>query len=265
MITPGKPSSSRHRRNSARDPGVRSVETAAAVLVALARGGTALSLTEIAGACAMPTAKTYRYLVSLCRARLAVQDPHTARYDLGPIAHEIGRNALRGASDAPDIDQRLHALRDATQETVCLWHWTARGPTLMHVEQHAHAVSVRARVGVALPLLTTAVGHIYAAFGNAPGIRARIQAELRRSGKTGTPLKRIEVERLIEDVRARGLARIRGADRLGVNAVAAPIFDRERHLWGAVSIIGDDHLNTTWNSRNAALIRKFTSSVLLTR
>jgi DNA-binding IclR family transcriptional regulator len=237
---------------------VRSAETAAGVLIALARGGgTALSLTEIAAACEMPTAKTYRYLVSLVRAQLAVQNPRTARYDLGPLAKEIGRIALGSDSATTGMEQRLRILRDATQETVCFWQWTARGPTLAHVEQRSHAVSVRARVGVALPLLTTAVGLIYAAFGESPEIRARIQAELKGAGRRDRSLGRIELKRLIDDARTRGLSRIRGADRVGVNALAAPIFSPARRLLGVVSIVGDDQLDTSWNSKAARMLRDF--------
>lgn len=242
------------RRNS----GVQSVETGAILITALARAGPGQSLTQLAAMSGMPTAKAYRYLVSLCRSGLAVQDPWTARYDLGPLAGEIGQARLTHLDASLTLEQELGNLRDAVGETVCVFRWTPRGPTLTHVEQRSHAVTVRARVGIALPLLTTAAGRIYAAFGNSPDLRARIRSEVRISRQAGGLAKqRIEPRRIVAEVRSREMARIRGDDRVGVNAIAAPVFDAERRLCAAVSVIGDDHLDISWNSKNAALLREF--------
>ncbi|MFX8907130.1 IclR family transcriptional regulator, partial [Acinetobacter baumannii] len=43
----------------------------------------------------MPSAKAHRYLVSLIRIGLATRDGVSARYDLGPIALQLG---LKGFS-----------------------------------------------------------------------------------------------------------------------------------------------------------------------
>ena len=65
-----------------------------------------MMLKELAEAADMPAAKAHAYLVSFCKLGLMEQDTVTGRYDLGPLALELGLVSLN----------RLDAVKIATAE-----------------------------------------------------------------------------------------------------------------------------------------------------
>ena len=105
--------------------GVQSLEIGMGILRAMMDGQRSMMLKDIAAAADMPASKAHRYLVSLIRAGLVEQDPMSSRYDLGPLALNLGLVALdrldrRGrvsihapvkrATDAPGVDARREAV-----------------------------------------------------------------------------------------------------------------------------------------------------------
>src|SRR5262249_51267155 len=70
--------------------GIQSVEIGLRVIDAMRVAKGPLALRELASAAQLPTSNCHRYLVSFVRAGYAVQDPLTARYDLGPRLLKAG-------------------------------------------------------------------------------------------------------------------------------------------------------------------------------
>ena len=79
--------------------GIQSVETGGALLTALVASGAPMMLKDVAAAAGMPAAKAHRYLVSFIRVGLVEQDGTAGRYELGPLALQMGLAAL-GRLDA---------------------------------------------------------------------------------------------------------------------------------------------------------------------
>ena len=243
-----------------RNRGVQAIETGAELLAALSHSAVPLTLTQISRAADMPTSKAYRYLVSLCRAGLIVQERRTGTYDFGPLAAAIGQTVLERFDRGRATQRRLHELCKLIDQTVCVFQWTPEGPVVTHLEQCAHHISVGSRIGLALPLLTTATGRIFAAFGEGSDLDKRIRAEIRRLRKRDIrSLLRTDPQTLLADVRQRGLARIRGEFRSSY-AIAAPILDGERRLRAVVSAIGEHDLDVNWNSSTATHLRSFAAA-----
>jgi DNA-binding IclR family transcriptional regulator len=249
-------------RFTKRNRGVQSVETSGLLLRLLSQAQTPLTLTRLANLAGMPSSKVYRYLVSLCRVGLVVQDARTAEYDLGELAGEIGQTFLTRSLRGHAIQARLHELCADLTQTVCLFQLTAEGPVVKHVEQFARPITTRSRLGLALPLLTTATGRVYAAFGDGPVIQRRVRAEMRalreediRSLRSSSP------QTMLAETRHRGLARICGEFRSGTYAIAAPVFDEEKRLRAVVSAIGERDLDVGWNSKVASALRRFAAAI----
>jgi DNA-binding IclR family transcriptional regulator len=241
-----------------RNRGVQAIETGATLLAALSQSTMPLTLTQVSLAADMPTGKAYRYLVSLCRAGLIAQDRRTGTYDFGPLAAEIGHTVLERFDRGRATQRRLHDLCKLINQTVCVFQWTAEGPVVTHLEQCAHHITIASRLGLALPLFTTATGRIFAAFGEGPELRKRIRAEIRSLRKRDIrSLLRTDPQTLLAEIRQRGLARIRGEFRSGSYAIAAPILDGERRLRAVVSAIGERDLDVNWNSLTATHLRSF--------
>ena len=92
--------SAKGRARTAEQPergGVQSVKVAARILKALALGGGALPLKDLATATGLARAKVHRYLTSLRNAELVSQNLDTGQYQIGPASVAIGSSAC-GAS-----------------------------------------------------------------------------------------------------------------------------------------------------------------------
>src|SRR5688572_32868742 len=70
--------------------GIRSVEIGLGVLDVLARAGGPLALKEISRLTRLSASQAHRYLASLMRRDMVVQDAATGHYDLGVMALRLG-------------------------------------------------------------------------------------------------------------------------------------------------------------------------------
>lgn len=217
--------------------GVQSAEVGLAVLAALAGLGAPASLSAIAAAADLAPAKAHRYLVSLLRAGMAVQDPASGRYDLGPAALELGLAALGRLDPQRLATDSLAALRDRLDETVCLLVWGNRGPTVVHWQPSSQAVTVNIRVGAVLPLLRSASGRVFLAWLPPAVTGPLIAAEAAAAGWSDAETGR-RIAALVETVRRDRLGRTDGDVLPGVSAVSAPVFDHRGDLVFALTALG---------------------------
>jgi DNA-binding IclR family transcriptional regulator len=242
MTGPAKRGAARAARDQG---GVQSVAIAARILKALAAHGGVLPLKAIAAATAMPRAKVHRYLTSLRSAGLIVQDAVSGAYQIGPAAVTIGLVGLGRMSPVRQLQEALTRLREHVNETVTAAIWGERGPTIVAIEESDHLVTMNIRIGTVLPLLTTAIGRLFLAY-LPPSMTAPLVAAERRSNPDAPAED--EIAALIQEIRARRLARAHSALLPGVDAVAAPVFDHRDKLVGVVCAVGRSGvMNMRWD------------------
>lgn len=224
--------------------GVQGVEIGLKLAFALAQAQGPMALGDIARAAGLPASKAHRYLVSLCRAGLVEQDGRSGRYDLGRGALALGLEAQRRLDEFRLADDAIEDLYAATQLTVGLVIWGDQGPTVVRRKEGLHAVTVSTRVGSHMSVLTTSAGQMFAAYLPRrivePFIKAAFTANAGRSGgpAAGRTPDRAGYDALLADIRARGLSRRRGDSYLGIDAVCAPVFDRDGMLEMVITIMG---------------------------
>lgn len=241
-------------------PGIQSVEVAAVILKAMTATHGSMTLKDLAAAAGMAPAKAHRYLVSLTRTGLVKQDPASGRYAVGPLSLALGLAALGNIDVVRVATAAMPALRDAVDETVVLTVWGNRGATIVRFEESSQPVTLNVRVGNVLPLLTTALGKIYAAFLDTKDVRDAVETERRAMLSDGS--RKEDVERMLEEVRDQGLARISGELLAGVGAMAAPIFDHEGRLAASMGVVGRQAaLDITWDGVVAAALHQTTAQV----
>ena len=224
-------------RKGGREPlGIQSVEIAARILRALAEGGGALPLRELALATGMHRGKVHRYLISLARAGLVSREPDFGHYGIGPLAITAGLAGLNRLNPVRLAYDALPALRDRIGETVVLAVWGERGCTVVALEDSARPVTLNVRVGSILPLRTSAMGRVFAAFLPEPVLRPVLAAEGKRAAG-GAAAKAAPspagFARALAAIRRDGLAAVEGTLIPGLNALAAPVFDQR----GAVVLV----------------------------
>jgi DNA-binding IclR family transcriptional regulator len=226
----------KRRRRGGREPlGIQSVEIAARILRALAERGGALPLRELALATGMHRGKVHRYLISLARSGLVSRESEAGHYGIGPLAISAGLAGLNRLNPVRLAYEALPALRDRIGETVVLAVWGERGCTVVALEDSARPVTLNVRVGSILPLRTSAMGRVFAAYLSEPVLRPVLAVEAKRAAgaMAAGSLTHTAFARVLAGVRRDGLAAVEGTLIPGLNALAAPVFDQR----GAVVLV----------------------------
>lgn len=216
---------------------VRSVDRAAALLLALGESAGAAGVTELARRLGLHKSTASRLLATLEKRGLVEQDEETGKYRLGLVVIRLAEHAERTldlrALAMPELE-RLARLTHETTGIGCL-----EGDQLLTVGQAdgPNLVAVGDWTGRARPLHATACGKVLLA-----AMAEREVLRIVRSGLvTYTDRTLTELEPLLEElarVRRRGVATSAGEFEARINAVAAPVRDARGNVVAAVDVWG---------------------------
>lgn len=228
-------------RAGGRQIGVQSVEVVGLLLKTLAELKGPQTLKDFSAAAGLSPAKVHRYLVSLIREGLIEQNAIDGRYDFGGAARTIGRAAINRLDIMRIGTPLLIDLRNVLQQTVFLGVWGNEGPTVLYWLDVPRPVSVIIRPGSILPLLTSALGLVCAAYLPPDLTKRRIAKEIAEHKKSGLdfPVKSEEqAARKLADVRTRGFSLVRGDLIRGIDAMAVPVLDFKNDLVAVLAAVG---------------------------
>ena len=148
----------------------------------------------------------------------------------------------------------MQELRDKTGEATYLSLWGNRGPCIVSKIDGSRQIPMSIKVGYVLPLLDTATGRIFMAhLPNSTAAPILREERLSRAepGHTGQD----SVAQIIEEVRARGMARTDGRLNQGFVALAAPLFDHSGTIAASLALLGPSAIfNAGFRSANAKLL-----------
>ena len=216
--------------------GVRSVLLALDVLEAVAFSGEELGVTQVAERLNLTKGSVHRHLLTLVECGYLVQNPLTTRYRLGPKSRLLARLA-------PDVDlvqlaeSPMHELRDRLGHSVVLSATTPRGALVLSTVPGTSAIEIGVRPGSELSFHASAQGKILLAFSPRPQ-HERVLSRPLQSFTSHTLVDRsLLEEELLRAVRL-GFAAAPEEAMLGINAVAAPIFDERDSCVGSVALVG---------------------------
>lgn len=221
--------------------GIQSVEIAGDILNVLIQAEGPLKLAELAQRAGMPSAKAHRYLVSLIRIGLAMRDATSSRYDLGPIALQLGLKGFSRFEPLRFAEATLRELVDQVGETAALAVWGEKGPTMIRVIEARHEFATTIAPSHHCPMTYSATGLLFSSFEDATRTDGAIERELeqnRRSGRLNVPHDRAVLARAIQETRARGFACMSDGGGDGFGAVSAPVFDVTSRLCMALTVFG---------------------------
>lgn len=218
--------------------GIQSVEVGFALLDALVRAPGAMMLRDLAQAAGMSSAKAHRYLVSYQRLGLIVQDGGSTRYDLGPAALKLGLASLERMDAVQLARSRMDGLMEEIGHTVAIAVWGNHGPTIVHWQEPARAVTVNLRLGDVMPLLSSATGRCFAAFAPQALVQPLLSneiAQLGTSARVSMPRSEAQVQALLEETRAQGVGSVVDTLLPGISGLAAPVWDASQRI--ALSLV----------------------------
>jgi IclR family KDG regulon transcriptional repressor len=215
--------------------GVHSVQLAIDVLEAVAFADEELGVTQIAERLHMTKGSVHRHLQTLVERGYLAQSSTTSRYTIGPRSRLLARHApeedLVHLAEGP-----MRQLRDALGHPVVLSEMTPRGALVLNTLSGTAPIEIGVRPGSELSFHASAQGKVMLAFAPQP-LRMRVLARplQRLTEKTVVSVRRLE-QQLLEIARL-GYAPAPEEAMLGLNAIAAPIFDEQDACIASVAIV----------------------------
>jgi DNA-binding IclR family transcriptional regulator len=203
------------------------------VLKALIRLQGPQTLKEISVESGCSPSTTHRYLQALQLGGMVVQERRSGRYDLGPLAAEMGFAALRRVDY---VNRASDSLEQLVVETGChaqITVWTADGPVIIRWERSKLPI-MSSGVGTLLPTWKTAAGRVFLAYMPRRLTSDVLDRELARSER---PPTKDEIATALAEVKKQGYALGHGTYLSDLTAIAAPIFDGQGQVCAVISII----------------------------
>lgn len=195
-----------------------------------------LSLAEIAAGLDLTKSTVHRLLATLGRHGYVAQDPTTKRYGLGLAYLSFGHRVVE------QLDVRRHALRvmralaEETGEAVHLNVLAGTGALCVDEVVGPNGATLGSTVGVVLPVHSVATGKCFLAWMDAPE-RAVLLDRLDFAPITDRTIRdRATLEAELVRVRQLGYAVNDEETYPGVRYVAAPVFDAQGQVAGAISL-----------------------------
>ena len=222
----------------------KTIGKALGVLEALAKAGGPARVSDIAQEVGLSEPSTCRLLGSLVELGYAAREKETSRYSATLKMWEVSQRLIGRADDLQVIaGPALTELSDATGESCALGIFDDGYSVYLSKADGRSAIRAVATVGARIPATATGFGKAILAWRPEllPQALARVQRFTPR-----TLVTRRDIERNLEESRARGYALARGELHEGVCAIGAPIFDAHGAaiaglaLWGSEeSILGE--------------------------
>lgn len=220
---------------SAQPQSVQSVTTALRVLEAVAFSDEELGVTQVAERLRLTKGAIYRHLRTLVDGGYLVQNQQTSRYGVG-----MKCRLLAGLPNRADrfvgAEEAMRALRDRFGHRVVLSARTPTGALVMLKIAGTSPIEIGVRPGSELPFHASAQGKVMLAF-LPPATQQRI---LQRSRTKLTPHTITELASLEADIAAiaqNGFAVAPNETVVGLNAIAAPVFDDTSACVASVAMI----------------------------
>ncbi len=216
---------------------VQTVRRVASVFSAFQSRGL-LRITELAELTGLPKSTVHRIVSALVAEGLLIQDEDSHKYQLSLRVAELSAGLLASNTVRRVARPMLMELRDQTHESVHLAVLEHLDVVIIDTEDSYYFVREVNVPGQHLPAHTVSTGKVLLAYqweGRLGELLSQMALK-RFTEQTVTDPRRFVEE--LRQVRARGYAISCGELEVGVEAVAAPIFDQTGAIAAAVSVGG---------------------------
>jgi DNA-binding IclR family transcriptional regulator len=219
------------------EPGLASVDLVLTLMELLAAAQRPRGVSEIARELGISKARAHRHLRALVRRGYVRQDAASERYEIAVKLMVLGE-AVRDRFDVlTAMRPAMAALREATGQAVTASALVEDSVVVLELLPGRNPIEFGVRPGTALDLHATAHGHIALAFGPARLLQQAIVRPL-KIWTMATISDRDELVAAVERARVRGWASAPDQMMLGVNALAAPVFDHTGAWRGTIALVG---------------------------
>ncbi|MFG2874902.1 IclR family transcriptional regulator [Streptomyces sp. NPDC048337] len=209
------------------------LEKSLRILEAVAAPGGPHRLAEVTAAAAVPKSSTFRILASLIEQGFVRQDGES-RYGVGPRLR--GLSALVGGGEPESVERVLGELREATGQTVHLALHSGETITYIRKLESDQPFRTASRVGMRMPLHSTAIGKSILARLPGEEVRGLIAAAglPARTPRTLTTAEALHAR--LAEIRVRGFAVDDEENEPTIRCIGAAILGSDGRPVGGVSV-----------------------------
>lgn len=219
-----------------RGGGIQAVVLALETLEYIAQHRGAVGVTDLARAFGTTKSRMYRHLQTLMTAGYLLRDSQSERYRVSARLVALGQAVSEGFEVARAARDVTRELRDKLGHAVVLSQTEDNGVRIVLLVPSSSSVEIAVKPGSVLPFHASAQGKIALAFGE-PALSQRVlSGELpMKTAYTIGDAGRLKAE--IDLAHKRGWIAAPNETVIGLNALAAPVFDALGHYAGAIAIV----------------------------
>ena len=217
---------------------IQSVKRATDIISLFTSSQTQWGITQMAEALDLNKATVWGLATTLEKQGFLQQDPDTLKYSLGPKLFELGMVYVTNLEINTKGSRLAHALAERTRLNARLGIWSGGTALITLLALPKAEDSLSHQIGPRVPAYCSAVGKALLAYLDPREIQDYLKATelVRHTQKTLVSVAKLSKD--LEEIRNRGYAVSCEEMILGVAALGAPIFGRNRGLVGAISISG---------------------------
>jgi DNA-binding IclR family transcriptional regulator len=205
----------------------------------LSRSGS-WGVTEVAQALGLPKARVHRHLANLRSAGYLSQNPASRRYEPGWRLVVLGQRIQATAQVVRLARPVMTELRDRIGQTVVLSALTTGGVSVTDVVAGGSPIDVILSPGTVFQYNSSAQGKVALAFAS-PRQLAVWSTLVNEQRTPRTVLDATQLWNEVNAAREQGWADGPEETFLGVNAIAAPVFDNNSDIAYALAVVGSIH------------------------
>lgn len=215
---------------------VNAVVTSFGIIEYMASHGQDIGVSDIARALNVGRPLVFRHLRTLVELGYAAQDPVTEKYALTSRLFHLGQAVADQIDFLAAARRVMPDLSQAVKLAVSVGQIEARGVRILDLLRYRSSIEITTPPGTLFDFPTSAQGKVALAF--SPGLWDRQFGGRPRKGAELSPADTARLQDEIAAIRQQGWAASMQEVLVGVNALAAPIFDGRGLLAGTIAIIG---------------------------
>jgi len=216
---------------------IRAVERALDVLMCFSITTPELTMTQIADKIGINKSTVHRLLATLEAKRFVQRDPHTGMYTPGNRLLQMAYLTLEKNNLSEIAAPHMRRLNEVHRETITLSILDGSEVVYLSVLESPQKVKLAAKPGQRLPAFCTASGKVMMAFSDEAVVQKIFGVGFPEYTKF-TVRNTDTLVHVFHLVRERGFAYSEQEFEEGVNAVAAPILDKNNKPLAAIAVAG---------------------------
>ena len=216
--------------------GVQAVVLALDMLEHIAREQRAIGITELARRFGTTKSRIFRHVQTLVSAGYLIQETETERYRISARLMSLGQAVSDGHQMTAAARPAMRELRDRFGHSVALSVVENDVVRILATLPGSSNVEIGVKPGSSLSLHASAQGKVALAFGE-EGLMRRLMQKPLDALTDRTITDPVTLAAGVHAIRERGWAAAPNEALIGLNAVAAPVFDALGAYCGAVAVV----------------------------